>query len=139
VAGAAGLGGLGARRAPLIYEQLGKPVWAPPASIFGPVWSILYVTIAAAGWRISASGSARTRSLHLTQLALNGVWPAVFFELRDKRTSLAIIALLDLSLALEVAMLRREDQRAAVLLVPYLAWSGFATALNAAVTEPPPN
>jgi tryptophan-rich sensory protein len=106
--------------------------------VFGPVWSILYVTIAAAGWRLSATGSARTRSLHLTQIVLNGVWPAVFFELRDKRASLAIIISLDISLALEVAMLRREDQRAAALLVPYLLWSGFATALNAAVSEPAP-
>ncbi len=139
VVGAAGLGGLGARRAPLIYRRLRKPAWAPPASVFGPVWSILYVTIAAAGWRLSATGSARTRSLHLTQIALNGAWPAVFFELRDKRASLAIIVLLDISLALEVAMLRREDQRAAALLLPYLLWSGFATALNAAVSEPAPD
>jgi len=69
-------------------------------------------------------------------MALNGAWPAVFFELRDKRASLAVIALLDISLALEVAMLRREDRLAASLLMPYLVWSGFATALNAAVTEP---
>jgi translocator protein len=136
VAAAAGLGGLGARRAPAIYQELRKPRWAPPASAFAPVWSTLYVAIAAAGWRISASASATTRVLHLAQLALNGGWPGTFFGIRDKRASLVIIALLDLSLGLEVARLRREDRGAAALLVPYLAWCGFATALNAAVSGP---
>jgi translocator protein len=138
VVAAAGVGGLGARRAPEIYQQLDKPAWAPPASLFGPVWSTLYALIAVAGWRLTPAVSRRTRTLHLTQLALNGAWPATFFELRNKRASLLIIALLDISLGLEVAMLRREDHKSAALLVPYLAWSGFATALNAAVAGPQP-
>ncbi|MGA9858308.1 MAG: TspO/MBR family protein [Solirubrobacteraceae bacterium] len=139
VAAAAGFGGLGARRAAVVYQRLGKPVWAPPSSAFGPVWSTLYVVIAAAGWRLSATASGKTRALHLTQLALNGAWPATFFEIRDKRASLMIITLLDISLGVEVARLRREDGRAAALLLPYLAWSSFATLLNAAVTEPQPD
>ncbi len=136
VAAAAGIGGLGALRAKTVYQRLDKPAWAPPATVFAPVWSTLYVLIASAGWRVSANASRRTRALHLTQLALNGAWPAVFFELQDKRASLAIIALLDLSLGLEIAMLRREDRVAASLLMPYLAWTAFATALSAAVSEP---
>ncbi len=137
VAGAAGLGGLGARRAPVIYRQLGKPRWAPPAAVFAPAWSTLYVLIAAAGWRIAANASGKTKTLHLTQLALNGAWPSTFFEIRNKRASLMLIGLLDVSLGLEVAMLRREDRCAARLLMPYLVWSIYATALNAAVTAPP--
>jgi TspO/MBR family len=68
--------------------------------------------------------------------ALNGAWPAAFFGIRDKRASLVIVAALDLSLGFEVVRLRLEDRRAAGLLVPYLAWCGFATALNTAVSEP---
>jgi translocator protein len=136
VAAAAGLGGLASRKAPAIYQRLSKPPWAPPASAFGPVWSSLYLAIAIAGWRVYATASPTTRLLHLIQLALNGAWPAAFFGIRDKRASLVIIAALDLSLGLEVGRLRREDRRAASLLVPYLAWCGFATALNSAVSEP---
>ena len=136
VAAAAGFGGLASRKAPVVYQRLAKPPWAPPASVFGPVWSTLYVAIAVAGWRIHATGSPKTRRLHLTQLALNGAWPAAFFGIREKTASLMIIASLDLSLGLEVAGLRREDRRAAALLVPYLAWCVFATALNMAVSEP---
>lgn len=136
VAAAAGLGGLGARRAPQTYRRLRKPPWAPPSAAFGPVWSVLYVAIGMAGWRVFANASRQTRSLHLTQLALNAAWPIAFFGIRDKRASLMIIALLDTALTAEVLMLRVEDPVAASLLAPYLGWSGFATALNAAVSDP---
>jgi benzodiazapine receptor len=136
VAAAAGLGGVGARDAPETYRRLHKPRWAPPAGAFGPVWSALYVGIGAAGWRLSRTASPVTKGLHLTQLALNAAWPVLFFRVRDKRASLAVVALLDAAVTAEVLRLRREDPGAAVLLLPYLAWSGFATALNAAVSDP---
>jgi tryptophan-rich sensory protein len=135
VAAAAGFGGLASRKAPAVYKRLSKPPWAPPTSAFGPVWSTLYLAIAVAGWLIYATASPVTRRLHLTQLALNGAWPAAFFGIRDKRASLVIIASLDPSLGFEVARSRVEDRRAAGLLVPYLAWCGVATALNTAVSE----
>jgi tryptophan-rich sensory protein len=133
---AAGLGGLAAKDAPEVYAGLTKPRWAPPASVFGPVWSILYLATGLAGWKLFRSGSRRTKTLHLVQLSLNTAWPAVFFGVRDKRSSLVIIALLDCALAAEVASLRHEDSAAASLLLPSLAWSAFATALNASVSDP---
>lgn len=133
---AAGLGGLGARNAAHTYARLTKPWWAPPATAFGPVWSVLYVTTGIVGWRLFRSASRRTQALHLVQLALNGAWPTFFFGIRDKRSSLVVIALLDCLLAAEVAALRHEDRVAASLLLPYLGWSAFATVLNAAVSDP---
>ena len=100
------------------------------------MWSTLYLAIAVAGWRIYGTASPKTMRVHLIQLALNGACPAAFFGIRDKRASLVIIATLDLSLGFEVARLRLEDRRVAGLLLPYLAWCGFATALIAAVSEP---
>ena len=140
VAVAAGFGGLASRKASAVYERLSKPPWAPPASAFGPVWSTLYVAIAVAGWRIYTTASPMTRRLHLTQLALNGAWPAAFFGIRDKRTALVIIASLDLSLGLEVARLRQEDRLVPPASWCYISrWRGFATALNTAVSEPEAN
>jgi benzodiazapine receptor len=136
VAGAVGVGGLGARRAPETYARLRKPRWSPPAAAFGPVWSALYAGLGVAGWRLFRRGSRRTRLLHITQLALNGAWPVAFFGLRDKRAALIIIVLLDGVLAAEVVALRREDPVAAALLLPGLGWTAFATALNAAVSDP---
>jgi translocator protein len=63
----------------------------------------------------------------------------VFFTVREKRASLLVIVLLDGVVAAEVLRLRHEDPGAAALLLPYLAWSGFATALNAAVSDPGPD
>ena len=136
VAAAGGLGGLGSRNAPTVYQDLDKPAWAPPASAFGPVWSTLYVLITAAGWRLDKTASAPSRALHLIQLGLNAAWPATFFEVRNKRASLAVIVLLDLVLLLELDRLRKEDRPAAALLLPYLAWCGVATALNVTVSDP---
>jgi tryptophan-rich sensory protein len=133
---AAGLGGLGARDAPRTYSLLRKPTWAPPAAAFGPVWSVLYVTMGVAGWRLYRSGSRRTKALHLAQLTLNAAWPALFFRVREKRSSLVVIVLLDAVLAAEILSLRQEDPAAAALLLPYLGWSGFATILNASVSDP---
>jgi len=133
---AAGVGGVGARDAQSTYARLTKPTWAPPAGAFGPVWSVLYVTIGVAGWRLFRSGSGRTRALHLAQLSLNAAWPALFFGIRNKRSSLVVIALLDAVVAAEIVSLRREDPVAAAVLLPYLGWSGFATVLNATVSDP---
>ncbi|HSU71977.1 MAG TPA: TspO/MBR family protein [Micrococcaceae bacterium] len=135
---AAGIGGFGARNAPRTYRRLRKPRWAPPAAAFGPVWSVLYLLISAAGWRLSRGRVRASGSLHLLQLALNAAWPVMFFRIRNKRVSLLTIALLDCALFMEILKLRREDPVAAALLVPYLCWSGFATALNAAVSDPTP-
>ncbi len=138
VAAAVGLGTLGSLKAASTYGRLEKPAWAPPAGVFGPVWSALYATVAVAGWRMYPAASGRTRALHLTQLALNAAWPATFFTLRDKRVSIAVITALDAALTAEIARLAREDAGSAALLLPYLAWSGFATGLNLAVSEPGP-
>ena len=105
---AAGAGGLAAKDAPKVYARLTKPRWAPPASAFGPVWSVLYLSMGVAGWRLFRSASGRTKVLHLVQLSLNAAWPAVFFGVRDKRSSLVIIGLLDCALAAEIASLRRQ-------------------------------
>ena len=79
-AAAAGIGSLGSRRAPQVYPQLAKPVWAPPAGLFGPAWTVLYATIGVAGWRLWTRAGGRTvLALHATQLALNGAWPFTFF------------------------------------------------------------
>ena len=135
VLGAAGIGGLGSRRAPSTYARLEKPRWAPPASAFGPVWTTLYASLAVAGWRAHGASPA-VRRLHVAQLALNAAWPGVFFGARRKPVSLAVIGLLDAVVLAEMAALAREDRGTAALLAPYLAWCGFATALNAAVSEP---
>jgi translocator protein len=133
---AAAIGGIGARRAPEVYGRLVKPAWAPPARVFGPVWTALYASMAVAAYRLGRREARTAVALHAAQLAANAAWPLVFFSARDRRASLAVIAALDVLVACEVAAAIREDGVAAGLLAPYLGWCLFATALNAAVSNP---
>ncbi|EME23083.1 TspO/MBR family protein [Rhodococcus triatomae] len=134
---AAVIGAAGSRRAPQVYDRLRRPGWAPPASAFGPVWTILYIGIGVTGWRMARHPTpARTWALHGAQLICNAAWSPTFFGLRNRRASLTLTACLDALVAAEIADLARRDRVAAGLLVPYLGWSLFATALTAAVSDP---
>lgn len=134
---AAGVGGLGARRAPEVYAQLSKPAWAPPAGVFGPVWTGLYTSMAIAAWRIWQRGGSRgVLALHGAQLVVNAAWPVAFFDRRAPGVSVGIIAVLDALVVAEVAAAYRRDRVAAGLLVPYLGWCLFATALDVSVSFP---
>jgi tryptophan-rich sensory protein len=117
------------------YESLEGPAWAPPGWLFGPVWTILYGMIAVSGWLAWRTGM-RPRDpglvLWATQLALNGLWSPLFFGLGWRATALVCILLLDAAVAATIVVFARRHRVAAGLLVPYMAWILFATALNAA-------
>jgi translocator protein len=130
------VGSWSARDAREIHGRLAKPPWAPPGAVFGPVWTVLYAAIRAAGWRIAGRRGDPALPLHLTQLVLNGAWSPLFFSARRRRAALGVVVALDLTVAAEVAVLGRRDRVAASLLAPYLAWSLYATALTAAVSDP---
>ena len=139
VAIAAGLGGVAASSAQSTYDALELPPFAPPAWLFGPVWSVLYVMIAAGGfllWR-TAQASGRSWSTALTwwgvQLVLNAAWTPIFFA--GDRYGLALVEIVVLlsAVLVTIGVAWRERRVAAVLLVPYAAWVAFATALNAGI------
>ena len=134
---AAALGGIAARDADVVYERLRKPSWAPPPGAFGPVWTVLYGMIGVVGWRlVERRQGAVPIGLHVLQLGLNTAWTPLFFGRRRKAAALAVVSALDVVVAAELAAVHRRDPVAAGLLGPYLAWSLFATALNAAVEDP---
>lgn len=116
------------------YEALVKPSFNPPNWIFGPVWTVLYVLIAIAGWRVwQRDRSSAAMKLWWLQLLLNFSWSPAFFVLKQIDVALAIIvALLIVILAFIVSALK-VDRASALLFVPYAAWVGFATLLNAAI------
>jgi benzodiazapine receptor len=116
------------------YPALRKPAWTPPAWVFGPVWTLLYPLVAVAGWLAWREGrSRRTTLLFLLQLGLNAAWPWVFFG--ERRPDLALACAVALWLAILATLLAfwRVSRGAAVLMLPYLAWVGFAVALNLAI------
>jgi benzodiazapine receptor len=126
------------------YATLEKPSWRPPNAAFGPVWTVLYALMAISAWLVWRNDSqsrdeARTRKRALTawaiQLALNGVWSAVFFGGRSVGGGLAVILVLVPSIAATAVLSAKVSKPAGLLLVPYLAWTTFAAALNARIWQ----
>ncbi|MGY6650708.1 TspO/MBR family protein [Amycolatopsis sp. TRM77291] len=128
------VGGLAASGARTVYSGLDLPSFAPPAWLFGPVWTVLYLAIAVSGWLYWKSGGER-RGLtwYAVQLALNAAWTPLFFAAGAYGVALADIVLLDAAIVVTALYFRRSSRVAAALLVPYLAWTLYATALTAAI------
>jgi tryptophan-rich sensory protein len=118
------------------YPQLHKPRFTPPGWVFGPVWTVLYPTLAIAGWRVWREHRSPVATLlFLVQLALNAAWPWLFFVVQ--RLDLAFFdsaLLLAAALATTVAFCR-VHRGAALLLVPYVGWLAFAAILTHAVWQ----
>ena len=115
------------------YEGLRKPPLNPPNWIFGPVWSVLYLTIAVSGWLVwqARPVSATPLALWGTQLLVNAAWSLLFFGLHLPGLALVdILVLLALLIASTVSFFRVRPL-AGLLFLPYGLWVGFAAYLNA--------
>lgn len=116
------------------YPTLDKPWFTPPSWVFGPVWTTLYLLMGVALYLVWARASGRRRRMALglfaVQLALNAGWSLAFFGQRDVSFGLVVILALLAAVAATVVAFARVDRRTGALLVPYLLWVAFATALN---------
>lgn len=119
------------------YPTLTKPTWTPPDQLFGPVWTVLYLLMGIAAWLVwhRSRGPERRLALGLfaVQLVLNAVWSGLFFALRNPAAAFADIVALWVAIVATLASFARVSATAAGLLVPYLLWITYATALNGAI------
>ena len=127
--------GIGAMTAPgAWYAQLAKPSFNPPGWIFAPVWAVLYVMVAVAGWRVyQRDRHARAMHLWWAQLLLNFAWSPAFFAAHRIGLALAIVALMLLTIVLFMVNVRALDRAALWLFLPYAGWVSFATLLNGSI------
>lgn len=134
---AAGVGAAASASAPSFYAQLVQPPWAPPPWLFGPVWTTLYLMMGLAAWLAWRAGPSRRvrRALFVfvAQLVLNALWTWIFFSWQRGLLALIEINLLWLLILATTLLFWRIRPLAGALLIPYLAWVSFATALNAAL------
>jgi tryptophan-rich sensory protein len=115
------------------YQTLVQPSFAPPDWVFGPVWTTLYALMGTAAFLVSRSSHPRARvalAAFLGHLVLNVAWSLAFFGLQSPLYGLVVIVPLLLAIVAVTALFGRIDRRAAALMLPYLAWVAFATALN---------
>jgi tryptophan-rich sensory protein len=114
------------------YAGLVRPTFAPPDWVFAPVWTALYVLMAVAAWRVWRVVGLKGPALvaYWVQLVLNLGWCLVFFGLHQIGLALAEIAVLCLAVLATTILFWRADRLAGLMLLPYLAWTGFAALLN---------
>jgi benzodiazapine receptor len=119
------------------YLDIRKPWWTPPDPVFPVVWTMLFVLMGVAAWRVwKASGLDGARPalvLFLSQLALNFLWSALFFGLQRPGAALIEIFLLIGAIAATMLAFLKHDAPAAWLMAPYLVWTSFASLLNATI------
>ncbi|MBL8886859.1 MAG: tryptophan-rich sensory protein [Phycisphaerales bacterium] len=121
------------------YVTLNKPSWNPPSWLFGPVWTLLYIMMGVAAWLVWRKGGWALQRwplvLFLVQWLLNALWTPLFFGMHLLGWALFDILLLWIAIAATIHVFWRVSKPAAWLLVPYLAWVSFATALNFAIWQ----
>jgi tryptophan-rich sensory protein len=117
---------------PAWYASLARPSFTPPDWLFAPVWTTLYVLMAVAAWRVWRKRGTSSAAIRLwaAQLLLNLAWSFLFFGLHRIGWALIELIVLWLAVLATAVVFFRADRLAALLLLPYLLWVGFAGALN---------
>jgi tryptophan-rich sensory protein len=124
------------------YATLNKPSWNPPKWVFGPFWTVLSIGMAVAAWLVRPKHGLADAWLLLlffgVQLFLNAARSTLFFGVRSPGIAFAAIILLWLAILTTIVACGHVSSLAATLLVPYLAWVSFATALDWSIWRPNP-
>lgn len=136
---ASALGAMASIQAQAFYGQLAQPDWAPPPWLFGPVWTLLYALMGIAAWLVWRQGGWRAQrtalTLFLVQLVFNALWSWLFFAWHRGAWAFADIVLLVVLIVATLFSFWRVRALAGALLVPYLLWVLFASALNLSVWQ----
>lgn len=133
----AALGGLASANAGAFYRELIRPAWAPPSWLFAPAWTVLYLLMGIAAWLVWRKEGFRRAStaltLFLVQLGANALWTWLFFVWRLGAFAFAEILILWVLILCTLVAFWRVRPLAGALLIPYLAWVTYASALTYAV------
>lgn len=123
---------------PTWYATLEKPFFTPPNWLFAPAWITLYVLMGIAAfliWRkgLNREGVKPALLIFLVQLALNALWSVVFFGFKSLLGGVIVIAVLWVAILFTILKFFHLSNAAGALLLPYILWVSFATALNISV------
>ena len=137
---AAVLGAIASVDAASFYAELIKPPWAPPASVFGPVWSILYVLMGIAVWLVwrEPQATKQAQGLFMIQLSVNALWSWLFFVWQLGAWSFFGVLLLLLLIIATLFSFWKISRMAVALMIPYLLWVGFASILTWSIWQSNP-
>lgn len=118
------------------YEALAKPEWTAPNWVFPPVWTVIYVIIAVAGWRVfEKEGLRQSLIIWAISLQLNAAWSVIMFKEHEIGMAAVNISALWISIFAFISLTWDTNRIASLLFVPYLAWVSYAAALNFAIWQ----
>jgi translocator protein len=120
------------------FNTLAKPSWNPPAYLFGPVWTILYLLMGIALWLIWKSDAPYLKKtnaicIFFFQLFFNFCWSILFFRFHSPLLALINIVIMVITIVATMSTFATINKKATWLLLPYIMWVGFATLLNFAI------
>jgi len=118
------------------YQTIDKPFFTPPSWVFGPAWTTLYLLMGIALFLIWKSDHPSKKTalwVFGIQLVLNGIWSPAFFGLESPILGLVVIVPLWILIVVCIKVFFPIHKTASYLMVPYLLWVSFATALNAGI------
>ena len=116
------------------HAGLAKPSFNPPAWLFGPAWTVLYILIAIVGWRVwQRDRGGLPMKLWWVQMALNFLWTPVYFGAHQIGLAFVVILLMLAAILAFIVTAWRVDRVAPWLFVPYAAWVAFASVLNGSI------
>ena len=120
------------------YKVMNQPPLSPPGWVFPVVWTLLYLLMGEASYRVLASGAEKTEIrtaliAYGVQLFLNFLWPLVFFGGQMYLTAFLILIALWVGIFVTMRLFSKINETAGDLLIPYLLWVTFAGYLNLGV------
>lgn len=120
------------------FQELTKPSFAPPASVFAPVWTVLYILMGIASYRVWMYGldrqDVRTALVFYgLQLFFNFLWTIIFFGLGLRGLAYIEIIILLILIIITTSRFYKIDKTAGYLFIPYLLWTMFASVLNMSI------
>ncbi len=118
------------------YDALSKPNWTPPNWLFPLAWTLLYIAMVYAAWRVARTPNAGPAlALWSWQIVFNALWTPVFFGLRRIDSALLVIAPLWIAVAGTCVLFWQADPLAGALLLPLIVWQTYAFALNVSIWQ----
>ena len=116
------------------YSQIILPSFNPPSWVFAPVWTMLYVMMAIAIWKIWInSHDLKLLKLYFVHLFFNGTWSIVFFGFHQIGLALINLIIILIFILLLMKNYFNKDKISFYLMIPYLLWSSYALILNSSI------
>ena len=116
------------------YSQLTLASFNPPAWVFGPVWTTLYIMMSLAIWKVwYNTRDKKTLKIYFVHLFFNASWSVIFFGLHQILLAVINLIIILIFIFLLLKIYLEKDKISFYLMIPYFLWSSYALVLNISI------